>query len=87
MDKIKSKQVEGVVDKGSAQTITGSKTFQGQQHFPGQQKTLTIYEDKLYWVQNLGTLDELDNMRVYARDGRFAFELYNGDEWVEQWAM
>lgn len=84
MDKIKSKQVDGVVDKHTDQTVTGSKTFQGVQHFPGTNYTLSISENMLYWVQNLGTLEEVDNMRVFCRDGRFVFEAYNGDEWVEQ---
>lgn len=84
MDKIKAKQVEGVVDTGSAQTITGNKTFQGVQSFPGPEYTLSIFEDKLYWVQNQGTLEETANMRLFCKDGRFVFEYFEVDTWLEQ---
>ena len=82
MDRIKAKQVEGVMDLNSTQTISGAKSYSAPQQFVGGELTMVAYQDAMYWCQNQGVLNEPGNSRLRMQEGMLYQETFNGSDWV-----
>ena len=82
MDKIKAKQIEGVVDLNSNQSISGVKSYSAPQHFVGGELTMVAYQDAMYWCQNPNELNEPGNSRLRMQEGMLYLETFNGSDWV-----
>ncbi len=82
MDKIKAKQVEGVMDLTSSQSVSGTKSYSAPQQFTGGDLTMVAYRDAMYWCQNPGVLNEPGNSRLRMLEGMLYQETYNGSDWV-----
>jgi hypothetical protein len=79
MAKLKAKQVTGVVDTTSTQTVSGQKTFTSAQAFPGGLSSVVIYDGYLYWVNDPANLDDFGNTRVRFEGGLMRIQTFNGD--------
>jgi len=68
MEKIAAKQIEGVVDTFSDQSIEGEKSFNGQVNFiastPQLFSGMRIEGNYLYWLQSFDQLDVDGNIRI-----------------------
>lgn len=83
MSVIKAKQIEGVLDTESDQTVVSTKRFTKPQSFLGGRSVLTIYQDYLYWCKQEGVLEQAGNSRLTMENGRLVTEMFDGKIWVE----
>jgi len=79
---VKAKQIEGVLDTTSNQTVVSSKRFTKPQSFIGGRSTMTIYQDYLYWCKQEDVLEETGNSRLTMEDGRLITEVFDGKNWI-----
>lgn len=82
MERVKAKQIDGVVDTSSDQPVAGSKTFTDPQHFAGGNRSITVQDGVFYWCQNPGILEEPGNSRLKMENGFLVNEIFNGDQWI-----
>lgn len=87
MDKISAKQIEGVVDTTSAQSIDGEKTFARPTTFLAQMgkefTCMCIDGLNLYWLITPGQFDQEGNKRlgIDPESGLFGLQEYKGGMW------
>lgn len=87
MDKIHSKQLEGVVDTTTQQSIGGEKTFNNPVNFqpPVLEKgayAIRIEGTWIYWVQDIANLDQDMNFRIgIGTERRFSSQICKGGNW------
>ena len=87
MDKIHSKQLEGVVDTTTQQSIAGEKTFNDPVNFqpPVLEKgayVIRIEGTWIYWVQDIANLDQDMNFRIgIGTERRFSSQICKGGNW------
>lgn len=87
MDKISAKQIEGVVDTISAQSIDGEKTFARPTTFLAQMgkefTCMCIDGLNLYWLITPGQFDQDGNKRlgIDPESGLFGLQEYKGGMW------
>ena len=92
MDKIQPKQIEGVVDTTTQQSIAGEKTFNDPVNFqpPVLEKgayVLRIEGTWIYWVQDIANMDQDMNFRIgIGAERRLITEICKGGRW-EYYAM
>lgn len=87
MDKIQHKQIEGVVDTTTQQSIAGEKTFNDPVNFqpPVLEKgayVIRIEGTWIYWVQDIANLDQDMNFRIgIGTERRFSSQICKGGNW------
>ena len=87
MDKIHSKQLEGVVDTTTQQSIAGEKTFNDPVNFqqPVLEKGAYIMRIEggwLYWLQDITYLNQDMNFRIgIGAERRLVTEICKGGNW------
>lgn len=82
MTVVKAKQIEGVVDTKSNQTVQGRKRFTVPQAFVGGTTTMVAYRDAMYWCKREDVLNEAGNSRLTMEDGRLITEVFDGKNWI-----
>jgi len=87
MDKIQPKQIEGVVDTSTQQSIGGEKTFNSPVNFQPPLLEKGVYVIRIegmwiYWVQDLTNLDQDNNYRLgIGTERRLVTEVCKGGAW------
>lgn len=89
MDKISAKQIEGVVDTTTSQSIAGEKTFESPTFFLAQNgkdyTAMCIDGLFVYWLVVDGAF-EIDGTRRFGFDmttGRFGLQEYQSGQWTD----
>jgi hypothetical protein len=82
MTLIKAKQIEGVLDTSSNQTVESTKRFTMPQLFVGGRLVMKNYQNYIYWCQTEGVLEEVGNSRLCMENGRLITQTYDGEAWI-----
>ncbi len=88
MNKISAKQIEGVVDTTSSQSVGGEKTFMNPVNFQtninNQEFTMTINGAFVYWLMMPGSLEAEGNKRLGINpfNGQFGLQEFRLGLWV-----
>ena len=87
MDKIQSKQLEGVVDTTTQQSIGGEKTFNNPVNFQPKLLEKGAYAIRIeglwiYWAQDVINLNQDNNYRIgIGVERRLVAEVCKGGNW------
>lgn len=86
MNKIKAKQVDGIVDNSSRQPISGEKTFIDMAVFEDktEQNHVVIKDGFIYWVINPENLNEAGNIRQGVVSGSLTNQVFINDVWTNE---
>ena len=87
MDKIQPKQIEGVVDTTTQQSVGGEKTFNSPVNFQPPvldrgSYAIRIEGNWLFWAQDVSNLNQDNNFRIgISAEGKLVVEVCKGGNW------